>query len=111
MPIITDDKPGEILNTYSVITVEANEFVGKIHNTKKRMPLILEPEYALKWINKNITQEEIIRLLKPIKSEKMKAHTVRKYIPVKPNDSDNKDVIAYYYYPEMVDLFYSNNKT
>ncbi len=104
----TDKETGEIVNTYSVITVEANEFVSHIHNTKKRMPLILEPEDALKWIDTSLNEEEINSLMKPFDSSRMKAHTVKKFIPAKPNDGENKEVIAYYYYPELVDLFESN---
>ena len=57
----TDTESGEIINTYAVITVEANELVGKIHNTKKRMPLILEPEKALQWIDKNSTFSRLLQ--------------------------------------------------
>jgi putative SOS response-associated peptidase YedK len=105
----TDKETGEILNTYSVITTEANELVGSIHNTKKRMPLILEPENALKWIDKNLPEDEIKNLMKPFDTAKMKAHTVQKFIPTKPKDVENPEVIAYYYYPELVDLFDSKD--
>jgi hypothetical protein len=64
----------------------------------------MEPEDALKWINKNLSEEEIKELMRPFDSSKMKAHTVKKYIPAKPNDSENSEIIAYYYYPELVDL-------
>jgi putative SOS response-associated peptidase YedK len=101
----TNKETGEIINTYSVITTEANEFVGNIHNTKKRMPLILEPEDALKWIDKNRTEEEIKNLMKPCNASKMKAHTVKKFIPVKSENEENSEIIAFYYYPELVDLF------
>ena len=84
---------------------EPAKLVGNIHNTKKRMPLILEPEDALKWIDKNITNEEIKNLMKPYNASKMKAHTVKKFIPAKPDNVENSEIIAYYYYPELVDLF------
>jgi len=103
-----DKETGEIVNTYSVITVEANEFVSHIHNTKKRMPLILEPEDALKWISNTLSEKEIRYMMKPFDSSRMKAHTVLKFIPAKPEYSINKEVIAFYYYPELVDLFESN---
>lgn len=46
----TDKKTGEILRTFTVITMPANELMAEIHNTKKRMPLVFKPENALKWL-------------------------------------------------------------
>lgn len=41
---------GEIINTYSIITTEANPLMAEIHNTKKRMPVILKREDEQKWL-------------------------------------------------------------
>jgi putative SOS response-associated peptidase YedK len=48
-----DKTTGEILNTYSIITTEANELMAEIHNTKKRMPVILTPENEKLWLSGN----------------------------------------------------------
>lgn len=45
-----DKSTGEIINTYTVITTEANELMSKIHNSKKRMPLILTMENERNWL-------------------------------------------------------------
>lgn len=45
-----DTKTGIIRNTYSIITTEANPLMSEIHNTKKRMPVILKPEDEKKWL-------------------------------------------------------------
>jgi len=42
---------GEILNTYTIITTAANQLMSEIHNTKKRMPVILNPETGNDWLN------------------------------------------------------------
>jgi len=42
---------GEIINSYSIITTEANMLMAEIHNTKKRMPVILKPEDEKNWLN------------------------------------------------------------
>lgn len=42
---------GEILNTYTIITTEANELMSKIHNNKKRMPVILNKTEQYNWLN------------------------------------------------------------
>lgn len=42
---------GELINTYSIITTVANEFMAEIHNSKKRMPIILSPKNEYEWLN------------------------------------------------------------
>ena len=44
---------GEIKDTYTIVTTQANELMAEIHNTKKRMPIILKPEDENKWLNHN----------------------------------------------------------
>jgi putative SOS response-associated peptidase YedK len=34
----------------------------QVHNTKKRMPVILPPEEAYQWIQPNLTENQISRL-------------------------------------------------
>ena len=48
-----DNATGEILNTYSIVTTEANEVMAEIHNTKKRMPVILTPHNEQLWLGDN----------------------------------------------------------
>jgi len=45
-----DKNTGEILNTFTIITTQANPLMEKIHNTKKRMPVILHPKDESKWL-------------------------------------------------------------
>src|ERR1039457_6886815 len=54
---------GEILNTYSIITCAANPLMEKIHNVKKRMPVILPKEKERVWLNENLSKEEIQNLM------------------------------------------------
>lgn len=46
----TDKTTGEIIKSYSIVTTEANELMAEIHNNKKRMPVILEPEQEENWL-------------------------------------------------------------
>ena len=50
----TDKETGEIVPTYSMVTTEANELMAEIHNTKKRMPVILTKENEKDWLNPTI---------------------------------------------------------
>lgn len=47
---------GKTLNTFAMLTTEANPLMAEIHNSKKRMPVILTPQNESLWlagINKN----------------------------------------------------------
>lgn len=49
---------GEIMGTYTMFTIEANELMKSIHNdgeNKFRMPLFMEPERAIRWINPKLS--------------------------------------------------------
>lgn len=45
-----DKNNGEITKTYTILTTEANELMSEIHNTKKRMPIILSPTNEINWL-------------------------------------------------------------
>jgi putative SOS response-associated peptidase YedK len=46
----TNPKNGKIIDSFSLLTKEANEIMAEIHNTKKRMPLIMDSQQAKKWL-------------------------------------------------------------
>lgn len=47
----TDKSIGEVIKTYTILTTVANELMSKIHNTKKRMPVIVSEESEQNWLN------------------------------------------------------------
>lgn len=52
-----DTITGEIKNTYTIVTTEANPLMAEIHNINKRMPIILKPEDEIKWLEHQPIQE------------------------------------------------------
>jgi len=46
----TNPHTGEIYNTYTLLTTQANELMSEIHNSNKRMPVILKPEDEDRWL-------------------------------------------------------------
>lgn len=67
----------EYVGTYSIITTRANEMMRFIHNTNFRMPVILRPEDEQRWLAPELTENEIMVLLKPYPSAKMEAGIIR----------------------------------
>lgn len=98
------DEKGTVNGTFSVITVEANEMLAQIHNTKKRMPLILNPEQAHKWIDPILKETELRSMLVPIEDKYIKAHTVKQFLNKLPSELQNSDIIAYYNYPGVTEI-------
>ena len=74
-----DQSSGELLDSFAILTTAANPLMEKIHNKKKRMPVILPDELASQWIRSDISVNEISLLAKyQLKDEYMTAHTIRK---------------------------------
>jgi len=66
---------GEVLHTVTVITTRANPMMEEIHNLKKRMPVILDPENEFRWLDiKTDPMQEGI--FEPYDQEKMVAEAL-----------------------------------
>jgi len=70
---------GELIQTFSVITVPANELCAKIHNGGKnpfRMPLIISHEREDEWLDMYLKLPGIADFLRPFNSDLMDAYPV-----------------------------------
>jgi putative SOS response-associated peptidase YedK len=74
----TDKASGEIIPGFSIVTTEANPLLQRIHNTKKRMPVILNSEDETKWIDSNLGEKEIKKMIKPLTENILVAWEVSK---------------------------------
>ena len=81
----------EILQTFTVLTVPANDFCAKIHNGGKnpfRMPLIISREREEYWFDSSLIVDDIKRIMLPFDTDKMDAYTVSKdFIRKSSNDA------------------------
>ncbi len=87
---------GEMLTTFSVITTDANDLMAEIHNSKKRMPVILDRKSEKDWISLSTSDEDALSLLKPCPPEILKAHTISNLINNKSADRNTPDLIRPY---------------
>jgi putative SOS response-associated peptidase YedK len=72
----TDTSTGELINSFSVITTDANELMADIHNSKKRMPLVLEKQSEAMWLDLSAGREQLGQLLEKYPSSVLAAHTI-----------------------------------
>jgi len=87
--------------TFSVITTTANPMMERIHNTKKRMPVILKKEDESTWLDDSLGNKDISELLRPYDDSEMKAHTVSKLISWKGVENNVPKAQKHFSYPEL----------
>lgn len=77
----------------TILTVDANDFFAEVHNKKKRMPLILDDNYYLDWMDSGINSSEIHEIIADgFTSNKFNAHPVSRDL-YKKNIETNKPYI------------------
>lgn len=68
------DAEGEVIESCTIITTEANDIVRPIHD---RMPVILAPDYYEQWLDPKVQKPELLQpLLQPYHPEEMTAYAV-----------------------------------
>jgi len=90
--------------TFSVITCEANPLMQKIHNKKKRMPVILPKEQEKQWLTANLSEDDIKAFLQPYPQEHMQAHTISKRVTSTALPRNVPEVIEPFRYPDLPSL-------
>lgn len=80
---------GEEVNTYSIITTEANSLMAEIHNTKQRMPVILAREEFENYLSGSILERTA--MLRPCSEDDLAAHRVS---PLASNARANRNVVS-----------------
>lgn len=96
-----DKSTGEIKNTFSILTTRANGLMEKIHNLKKRMPLILSKADERKWLAPDLTPADINQLIKPYDESDMVAYTVSKFVNSPSHHRNIPEAIEKFEYPEL----------
>ena len=71
-------KSGKMLESCTIVTTEANEFLQPIH---KRMPVILRPENEERWMNPDLQEpSEITKLLDPVDQDLLETYEISTFV-------------------------------
>ncbi len=97
----TDRTTGELFNTFSILTTSANPLLEKIHNTKKRMPVIVSADKEIEWISTKLSSEKIKSFFTPFNAQEMIAYTISKLITSRIENSNVPEVQTEYIYEEL----------
>ncbi len=96
---------GVTMNTFSIVTTRANELMAEIHNTKKRMPVILPKSVEKLWLKRDLLKASALPLMEPVASEMLDAHTISPLITNIKADRNRPELIMPYNYPVQGLLF------
>ena len=100
----TDKETGECMQTFSILTTAANPMMEKIHNLKKRMPVILPQASYQSWLKKEITPKELSELFNPFPESDMANHTIGKMVNSRYDNNNIPEILQPVTYPELAFL-------
>jgi len=99
-----DGKTGNPLKTFSIITTQANSLLDKIHNTRKRMPVILKQSDEKRWLEPDLPQNQIESMLMPFDADKLEAYTVSKTITKLGLNTTEPSVVERHQYSDLAGI-------
>lgn len=91
------DENGQEHFTYSILTTQANELMSRIHNTKKRMPIILPYNQLATWIAPQLTSQNLKTFLQSLPSPDLKAHSIKPFLN-RPTEDVNEEILEHFDY-------------
>ncbi|MGS0527013.1 SOS response-associated peptidase [Zobellia nedashkovskayae] len=95
-------KLDEELYTCSILTIEANDFFSKIHNKKKRMPLVLDTDFEEEWLRDDLNENHVKELIKSgFTTEDFEAYPVTRNLNFKNFEKNTVQSIQPVHYPEL----------
>lgn len=99
-----DKSSGEVMNTFPIITTSANDLCAKIHNDKKRMPVIISKNREQEWLNPELSKEQVNSFIVPYAADMMSAHAVAKFVNNAREDRNIHAAKEKAFYPEVDQL-------
>ncbi|MEP7163397.1 MAG: SOS response-associated peptidase [Ferruginibacter sp.] len=97
-----DKITGELITSFSILTTDANTELSKVHNTKKRMPVIIPPNQYKTWLTANLPKEKIKSFFDPYPDGIIQYHTISKFISSKKYNTNVPETLIPYEYPELI---------
>lgn len=97
----TDRESGETINSFALVTTNANSLMAEIHNKKKRMPLIFTESMAKEWIRPDLPESRIREMVHfQIPSADMEYYTLEKRF------RESGSPLEPFQYPELPPIHY-----
>jgi putative SOS response-associated peptidase YedK len=93
-----------VVNTFSIVTTKANKMMSEIHNSKLRMPVIIDPDHEKEWLFAGTSRERLDSFLQPY-PDTLASHTISPLIGNSKLNRNRPEIIMEYSYPRDQTLF------
>lgn len=88
--------------TFTILTKEASPKLAKIHNLKKRQPVILNKDNYQQWLSNDINENQIKELvMTDYHDSNLEYYSISRDLFSPKKDSNNQDIISKVTYPEL----------
>ncbi len=94
----TNPISNKMIRSFALLTTDANQLMEKIHNRKKRMPVILDPQKERDWLDLNLDPEHFAI---PYSHSQMEAWPVSRLISDRSSNRNQPAVLDPFTYPEL----------
>lgn len=88
------------VETFTVVTVDAEGILSEIHNTKKRMPLVLSKEDGPRWLDPEIPFSELSETVVPF-YRGLEAWTIPRDVSMPRTEKNHREIQEPFDYPEL----------
>lgn len=96
---------GDRIYSFSIVTTRANKMMAEIHNTKKRMPVIIDPGEEDEWLYQGTPQSRLKEMMGSYPDDKLEAYTISPLIGNNRKNRNTGELIKPYDYPREQTLF------
>ena len=97
-----DQETNQYYYSYTVLTTRANSILEYVHNNKKRMPVFVAREDEQAWLNKDLSQKDVLELCQPSQDHAMRAYTISKLLTTRNIVTNVPEVIGPMNYQDAI---------
>ncbi len=98
-----DPISGGYIDAFTIITGPANELMASIHNSAKRMPLMIDSNQIEIWLDPSLSKDDVKKLMKPCDDRNMAAYPISKIFSKPKIDSNIPEIIEPISIPTLFD--------
>jgi len=91
------------IDSFAILTGPANELMASIHNSAKRMPLMIDSNQIEMWLDPGLSKQDIKALMKPCDDRNMAAYPISKIFSKPKVDSNIPEIIEPISIPTLFD--------